>query len=174
MLSLYFLKDHSWSLPWQLQSISERGGICKTTKIVETSHLWILFVPSWNRARPPIVSSVTTRRWVNTKKTSGGETSLYRTFATLGWTLDLGGGERSNRGYKIKSMHLLATRKYFYANNRTSCLEKQRLLHCLLNSTKLSVSILGRRVFWLGHGCPLFTLVRQFGHFGPFGVVRLS
>ena len=75
MLSLYFLKDHSWSLPWQLQSISERGGICKTTKIVETSHLWILFVPSWNRARPPIVSSVTTRRWVNTKRTSGGETS---------------------------------------------------------------------------------------------------
>ena len=75
ILSLYFLKDHSWSLPWQLQSISERGGICKTTKIVETSHLWILFVPSWNRARPPIVSSVTTRRWVNTKRASGGETS---------------------------------------------------------------------------------------------------
>ena len=74
LFSLYFLKDHSWSLPWQLQSISERGGICKTTKIVETSHLWILFVPSWNRARPPIVSSVTTRRWVNTKRAGGGST----------------------------------------------------------------------------------------------------
>ena len=54
-----------------------------------------------------------------------------------GTTLALCVGGKSNGGYKIKSLHLSATKLHFLRKNRSSCLDKQRLLHCLLNSTKL-------------------------------------